>query len=122
MIIYCDHVPGHYPLLPWMHSTGPCKRTFGESCYVVLAFTMLDFFYMQPKLSVKLQEVLLRGISSDPKAHASGYCHTYFNNHGIDLATLSVFPSNGDINHIAVEPVQEAESLAKLLSVSPKKL
>lgn len=122
IIIYCDHVPGHYPLLPWMHSTGPCEHTFGESHYVVPDFTMLDSFYMQPKLSVKVQEAVLRGISLDLKACTSGYCHTYFNNHGIDLATLSVFPSDDDINHMGVEAVQEAESLVKLLSVSPEQL
>jgi len=46
-------------------------------------------FHMQHKLTVKPREVVLHGQSSNPKAWARGYCHTYFDTHGIDLMTLA---------------------------------
>ena len=122
IIVYRDHVPGKYPLLPWMHSTAPCEHCFGEFRFTIKDFTMLDVFYMQPKVVVKLREAILRGHSSDPKARASGYCHTYFDMHGIDLATLAVFPSDQEIQRIAIDAAQEADSLVKLLGVNPEQL
>lgn len=122
IIIYRDHIDGDYPLLPWLHSTEPCEHVFGEARQQVKNFTMLDFYYMYPKLTVKLREAVLRGQSSDPKARASGYCHKYFDTHGINLLTLATFSSNEDIERVANKAAQEAESLVRLLGVNPAQL
>jgi hypothetical protein len=122
IIVYRDHIPGKYPLLPWMHSTVPCEHSFGQYRIIIPDFTMLNVIFMQPKLSIKLREAVLRGRSSDPKARASGYCHTYFDTHGIDLATLATYPSDEEIQRMALEAAQEADSLVKLLGVNPEQL
>src|ERR1700733_448180 len=69
VFVYQDHFNGTFPLLPWLHSSETCEHIFGEAHQIVKDFTMLDFFYMMMKL---------RGQSSDFKARANGYCHTYF--------------------------------------------
>ena len=122
IIIYRDYVDGYYPLLPWLHSTEPCEHVFGEARRQVKDFTMLDFYYMYPKLAVKLREAVLRGRSSDPKARANGYCHKYFDMHGLDLLALANFPSDEEIGCMAKEAAQEAESLVRLLGINPAQL
>ena len=122
IIIYRDYVDGVYPLLPWLHSTEPCEHVFGEARFQVKDFTMLDFYYMYPKLGIKLREAVLRGRSSDPKARANGYCHKYFDTRGLDLLALATFPSDDEIRCMADEAAQEAESLVKLLGVNPAQL
>jgi len=42
--------------------------------------------------------------------------------HGIDLTTLAIFPSDEEIQRIAIDAAQEADSLVKLLGVNPKQL
>lgn len=122
VIVYRDHIPGKYPLLPWMHSTAPCEHSFGEFRVIVPDFTMLDVIFMQPKLSIKLQEAVIPGRSSDPKAQANNYYHTYFDTHGIDRATLATYSSDEEIQCMAIEAAQEANSLVKLLGVNPEQL
>ena len=60
-----------------------------------------------------------RLISSDPKARASGYAHTYFDADGIDIAALAVYPSDSEIQQAANEAWEEAESLFALLGILP---
>ena len=59
---------------------------------------------------------------TNPKAQAAGYSHTYFDNEGLDLATLSHFPSDAEIDSISEIAAQEADSLITLLGVSPGRL
>lgn len=122
VILYRDHVSQDYPLLPWLHSTETCEHVFGEARRVVKDFTMLDFCYMASKLRVKVREAVLRQQASDPTARASGYCHTYFDVHGIDLLALATYPTDVEINQVALEAAQEAESLVLLLGVIPGQL
>ena len=77
---------------------------------------------MIPKLRIKLYETVLRGKSSNPKARAAGYNHTYFDNEGLDLQVLSRYPSDEEIATIATEASEEAESLFILLGVLPDDL
>lgn len=69
-----------------------------------------------------MSEAILRGKSSDPKARAAGYNHTYFDNTGLDILTLSRYPSQDEIQEIAVEASEEAVSLVALLGISPVRL
>lgn len=57
--------------------------------------------------------------TSDSKAHASGYTHTYFDLEDIDLATLSTFPSDNELEELAKQAWDEADSLWTALGVSP---
>jgi len=77
---------------------------------------------MIPKLRIQLHESILRGKSSDPKAQAAGYNHTYYDNECLDLEALSHFPSDKDIGVIARAASEEAESLFILLGVYPDDL
>jgi hypothetical protein len=122
VIIHRDHVRGRVPLLPWLHSSEACEHIFGEARHVVKDFSYLDFIYMIPKLRVKLHEAVLRGKSSDPKARASGYSHSYFDYEGLDLLTLSTYPSDADIGMASQDAAEEANSLIALLGINPNSL
>jgi hypothetical protein len=65
---------------------------------------------------------VLRGKSSDSKARAAGYNHTYFDNEGLDLEALSCYASDEEIAAIAIEASEEADSLFILLGVHPDDL
>jgi len=122
VIIHRDHTPGTCVLLPWLHSSEACEHVFGESRQVVKDFTYLDFIYMIPKLRIKLHQAAFRGKASNPKARAAGYAHTYFDNDGLDWATLSTFPTNSEIQAVAEEAAQEADSLVALLGINAERL
>jgi hypothetical protein len=77
---------------------------------------------MIPKLRIKLYESVLCGKSSDPKARAAVYNHTYFDNKGLDLQVLSHYPSDEGIATIAIEASEEAEALFIFLGVLPDDL
>ncbi|KAF8797488.1 hypothetical protein BYT27DRAFT_7237241 [Phlegmacium glaucopus] len=108
VIIHRDHIPGPTALLPWLHSSEACEHVFGEARHIVKDFTFLDFIYMIPKLRIKLHHSALRGKSSDPKARAAGYSHTYFDHEGLDLLTLSTYPTDSEIQSLAQDAAQEA--------------
>ena len=118
IMIHRDHVQERVPLLPWLHSSEACEHVFGEARQVVKDFTFLDFIYMIPKLRVKLHEAVLRGKSSDPKARASGYSHSYFDHEGFDLIALSTYPSDADIELASQSAAEQANSLIALLGVN----
>lgn len=122
VIIHRDHLPTSVALLPWLHSSEACEHVFGEARRVVKDFTFLDFVYMIPKLRIKLHEAVLRGKSSDGKARAAGYSHTYFDHEGLDLLILSTYPTDDEIERISEEAAQEADSLVALLGVDPEML
>jgi len=122
VIIHRDHVPWQVPLLPWLHSSEACEHVFGEARHIVKDFTFLDFIYMIPKLRIKLHKAVLRGKSSDPKTHASGYSHSYFDHEGLDLLALSTYPSDADIELASQSAAEEANSLMALLGVNPDSL
>jgi hypothetical protein len=122
LIIHRDHVPDIFPLFPWLHSTEACEHAFGEARRIVKDFTLLDLIYMIPKLRIKIHEAILRAQSSDPKARAAGYNHTYVDNTGINVPILSVYPSDQDIQEVAETAAQEADSLIALLGLTPSQL
>ncbi len=122
--IHRDFVPEIFPLLPWLHSTEACEHLFGMARQITQEFTMMDFVHMLPKLAVKVREATLRGrqASSDMKAQAAGYNHTYLDSHDIDLFALASFPSVTHIQGIAAEAAEEASSLIALLGILPDAL
>ena len=83
---------------------------------------MLDLLYMIPKLRVKIREAVFRAQGSDPKGHAAGYNHTYFDNTGINTVNLATYPSDEDVKVIADAAAQEADSLLALLGLVPGQL
>lgn len=119
IIIHRDHISGPAALLPWLHSSEACEHVFGEARRVVKDFTHQDFLYMIPQLRIKLHEAILRGKSSNGKARAGGYSHTYFDQEGLDLVVLSTYPTDAEIKIISETAAQEANSLVSLLGVNP---
>ena len=109
------------PFLPWLHSSEACEHVFGDARNIVSDFTMLDFIYFIPKLSVTLRKAANRAIStSDAKAKATGYNHTYFNCDGrLDLLVLATFPNDSEIGEIAQAAAEEVDSLINLLGIDP---
>ncbi|KAL6306598.1 hypothetical protein BKA93DRAFT_885233 [Sparassis latifolia] len=120
--VYRDHLNGRYPLMPWLLTTETCEHVFGLCRVIVKDFTMLDFVYMVPKLLVQLQESALKSRCSNAsgKARAQGYNHTHTDSRGADLANLRTFPSDEDINAMAIIAHEEAQSLFALLGVFPE--
>lgn len=121
VIVYRDHQDGstRTPLLPWLHSTEVCEHVFAECRKLVADFTYLDFIYMHPRLQVILRSIVRFLHTSDPKARAAGYAHTYFDPERVDLAELAIFPTDSEIQQAAQEAWEEAESLFALVGVVP---
>ncbi|KAI0828200.1 hypothetical protein BC628DRAFT_1417789 [Trametes gibbosa] len=86
-----------HPLFPWLHSTEVCEHVFGECCKLVKDFTYLDFIYMIPRLSTLVHAACKAARSSDPRAWASGYAHTYFESKDVNVAALALFPADDEI-------------------------
>ncbi len=122
IMVHHDHIDGGFPLLPWLHSSEACEHVFGEARQIVKDFSMLDFLYMMTKLRISLREAVLHNKTNNPKARASGYSHTYFDHQGLNLVALATFPSDDDIQAIAEEAADEAESLFALLGIAPSQL
>ncbi|KAL1684578.1 hypothetical protein GGG16DRAFT_68050 [Schizophyllum commune] len=122
--IHRDFMPSDrlYPFLPWLHSSEACEHVFGSARQLIKDFTMLDFYYMIPKLRIKIRQAILRGLCGSSKATASGYNHTYFDSTNIDVLALSRFPDDAAIAALAVEASQEAVSLMNLLGIRPDQL
>lgn len=120
--VHHDYIDGHYPFLPWLHSSEACEHIFGEAHQIIKDFTYLDFIYMIPKLRVTIRHAILHTTMSNPKAWASGYAHTYFDTLGLDLINLAKYPSNDEINEVAEQAAGEANSLLGMLSLSPHRL
>jgi hypothetical protein len=108
-----------YPLLPWLLSTEVCEHVFGLCRQIIKDFTLLDFYYMIPKLFIRLREHALFSKFSDGKERASGYAHTYTDTSDIDLVALSIYPSDDDLNDAAKLAYEEAENLWTLLGAPP---
>ncbi|KAJ7661512.1 hypothetical protein DFH06DRAFT_1089007 [Mycena polygramma] len=97
-------------------------HTFGNSRKIVKDFTMLDFVYMIPKLRITMRQAVLAAKSSDPKARAEGYSHTYYDNRGANLLTLAVYPSDAEIKVAAELAAAESNTLVSLLGLVPEQL
>ncbi|KAJ7433925.1 hypothetical protein B0H11DRAFT_1758325 [Mycena galericulata] len=119
IIVHRDHVPDNFPLLPWFHSSEPCEHTFGNARKIVKDFTMLEFIFMIVKLRVTMREAVLAAKSSDPKARAQGYSHTYYDNTGANLVNLAVYPSDAEITAISELAAAESDALISLLGLVP---
>lgn len=118
LIIYRDHLPGSWPMIPWLHSSEPCEHMFGEMRKIVKDFTVEDFLRMITKLRVKIRETCLHSEVSNAKQRAAGYAHTYFDAAGSNFAKLSHFPGNEELNELSVPALEEAESIWEMLGVS----
>src|SRR6202044_1510276 len=102
-----------------LHSSETCEHVFGECQKLIKDFTFLNFLYMIPRLHILTRAAVKLNHTSDPKARVSGYAHTYFDMEDINLTTLSVFPTDEDIETMAKEVWEEADGLFTALGVSP---
>ncbi|KAF7300831.1 hypothetical protein MKEN_01309000 [Mycena kentingensis (nom. inval.)] len=108
------------PLLPWLHSTEACEHMFGLARQVVKDFTALDFYRMQPKLSVKLREALFSSrteTKAEIRATAAGYHHTCWDTRKLDLPALTAFPAHELVVDISIQAAAEMTSLMDLLGI-----
>lgn len=124
IVVHRDHLPV-FPLLFWLHSSEACEHIFGMARQLIKDFTMVDFIYMLPKLSVKIRETLLRCRSThiaESKSRATGYNHTYLDHHNIDILNLSTFPDRESILEASQAAADEADSLILLLGITPSDL
>ena len=122
LVVHRDHLKGAFPFIPWLHSTEACEHIFGECRKLVEDFTFLDFLYMIPRLFVLVRAACQSGATSDPRARASGYAHTYFDCGKVNLALLALYPTDDEIALVAKEAWEEATNLWDLLGVAPSDL
>lgn len=109
-----------YPLLPWLHSSETCEHVFGECWKLIKDFMFLDFIYMIPKLTALIQSTVRQGHTDNPRARAGGYAHTYVDVEDCDLAQLSIFPTDEEIQMATNEAWAEADSLFTMLGPAPE--
>ena len=121
IIIHRDLLDDIYPLLPWLHSTEVCEHLFGIMRSISMDFTMLDFVYMMSKILIRVREHVLNAASPTAKARASGYNHTYADCKGVNLPLLSIFPSDEEINQLAVQSYEEAQNLLAFTGIIPSR-
>ncbi|TFY67004.1 hypothetical protein EVJ58_g1898 [Rhodofomes roseus] len=120
IFVYRDHTGSKsFPLLPWLHSSEACEHVFGECRKLLKDFTYLDFLFMVPRVSVLLRTAMTFKQTTNAKARASGYVHTYFDTAGADLARLAVFPTDAEISEAAQQAWSEATSLWNYLDIAP---
>jgi hypothetical protein len=119
IIIHRDLLDDIYPFLPWLHSTEVCEHLFGIMRSISMDFTMLDFVYMTSKILVRIREHVLNAASPTGKARASGYNHTYADCTGVNISLLSIFPSDEEINQLAVQSFEEAQNLLAFTGIIP---
>ena len=118
VIIHQDHMDGKiYPLLPWLHLSKTCKHIFGKCQKLIKDVTFLNFLYMMLRLHILVQAAVKLNHFSDPKAQASSYAHTYYAMEDINLATLSIFPPDKDIEITTKEAQKDADGLFTALGV-----
>ncbi|KZT40302.1 hypothetical protein SISSUDRAFT_1127329 [Sistotremastrum suecicum HHB10207 ss-3] len=110
------------PLLPWLHSSEPCEHAFGEMRRIVKDFTVQDVMDMMPKLRALMLATARSHLAPKGTEKATGYSHTYFDVKGMNLANLSIFPSNSEISDAMMNAYDEASSLFALLGVSAASL
>ncbi|KAF7291442.1 hypothetical protein MIND_01289300 [Mycena indigotica] len=116
LIIYRDDFPDT-PLLPWLHSSEACEHTFGICRQLVKDFTYLDFLYMVPRLRISIRHAILRSRTSDGKARAGGYCHTFWDTRGMNLEGLSSFPTTDEMKPLATAARADANALCTACGV-----
>ncbi len=122
LVVHRDHLKGAFPFVPWLHSTEACEHIFGECRKLVEDFTFLDFLYMIPRLLLLVRAACQSGTTTDPRARASGYAHTYFDCGKVDLALLTLYPTDDEIKLAAQAAWEEATNLWDLLGVAPSDL
>ncbi|THH16648.1 hypothetical protein EUX98_g9269 [Antrodiella citrinella] len=124
IVVYRQHwsEDDPFPLLPWFHSSESCEHTFAEWRKLIKDFTMLAAFQMTVKSSVKMRQAAALAEAGDPKARAQGYNHTYLDNRGVDLASLSTYPDDSQLQAVLDEATDEADSLITLLGLIPAHL
>lgn len=109
-----------YPLIPHLISTEACEHVFGVCRQLIADFSLLDFYYMVPKLFVQLRKHnLFKSSMSDGKERASGYNHLYFDTRGIDMHLHSTYPTDDEIQEVTIAAYQEVENLWHVLGFDP---
>ncbi|KAI0664773.1 hypothetical protein C8Q70DRAFT_904467 [Cubamyces menziesii] len=96
-----------------------CEHVFAECRKLVKDFTHLDFLYMIPRLHVLLRSIIKFSHTTEAKARAAGYAHSYFDTDDIDLAQLAQFPTDAEIAAAAHDAWEETESLFSLVGIVP---
>ncbi|KAJ3780264.1 hypothetical protein GGU10DRAFT_279690 [Lentinula aff. detonsa] len=103
--------------------TSICEHVFGISRSYDPDFTMYSWHTLMPKIKLMLRNAILSGEQGkNGRARASGYNHSYLDRHGIDIAALSVFPSDVEINEASKMAYEDAVSLFSLLGIAPEEL
>ncbi|XP_006459004.1 hypothetical protein AGABI2DRAFT_66018 [Agaricus bisporus var. bisporus H97] len=124
VFIYRDFIRTAEPLMPWLHSTEACEHIFGQARQIVPNFSYADFLHLASKLHVHIRQENLRaeqGIEKS-KLPAMGYSHTYFMTGGLDLAKLSVYPTDLQINDVAAIAFDEVDNLLSILGINVRRL
>ncbi|KAH7917065.1 hypothetical protein BV22DRAFT_1027022, partial [Leucogyrophana mollusca] len=122
IIAYRKYYPT-YPLLPWLHSTEPCKHIFGLLRQLKKDFNYADMLYLEPKLTALMMGAFWY-LSPEERANqtAAGYHHTYFHAPDLDLAALIRWPSDAQLEIASNEAFMEAEQLLAAIGIDGRQM
>lgn len=74
---------------------------------------------MVPKVLIRIREHILNAASPTGKARASRYNHTHADCDSINIPLVLIFPSNKEINKLAVQAFEEAQNLLTVTGIFP---
>ncbi|KAL1715092.1 hypothetical protein EV715DRAFT_208265 [Schizophyllum commune] len=127
LFIYRDNLSSsgrHPPFCPWLFGSDACEHVFGLCRQMVMDFTILDFWYMLPKLFLMLRRYLSHR-NTDSRATASGYQHTaLFDFKNLDMHMLSDYSqvSDAHLAKLTLQAFDEVSSLFEFLGASVEEI
>ncbi|KAJ3711441.1 hypothetical protein DFJ43DRAFT_1167829 [Lentinula guzmanii] len=123
LFIHRDHLGRQWALFAYLTGTSLCEHVFGMARTFDPDFTLYSWYILKPKLTMMLEQAIQKSWQTpDSKARASGYNHSYLDRHGVDVQTLSLFPTNNQIDDASQMGYDDAFDLFCLLGLSPNEL
>ncbi|KAJ3722298.1 hypothetical protein C8R42DRAFT_580354 [Lentinula raphanica] len=123
LYIHRDHLGRQWALFTYLAGTSLCEHVFGMARTLDPDFTLYSWYTLKPKLTMMLERAVHQSWqSSDSKARASGYNHSYLDRHGVDVKSLSLFPTDNQIDEASRMAYSDASDLFCLFGLSPDEL
>ncbi|KAL1750488.1 hypothetical protein FB107DRAFT_279583 [Schizophyllum commune] len=114
----------HPPLCLWLLGSDPVEHIFGLCRQNIPEFTVRDFYYRVPKITLSFRRLVSRS-NTDPRTRATGYNFAALLDHtNFDLAALSRYDdvTDAETDKLTRRAYQEANSLFQLAGVSAEEL
>ncbi|KAJ3992419.1 hypothetical protein F5050DRAFT_1715291 [Lentinula boryana] len=123
LFIHRDHLSQQWALFAYLTGTSLCEHVFRMARTFDPDFTLYSWYILKSKLTMMLEQAVQQSWQSpDSKARTCGYNHSYLDRHGVDVQTLSLFPTDNQIDDASQMGYDDAFDLFCLLGLSPNEL